>query len=83
MPLSERDAACLWDMLDASTTVRKFVLGVTFERYLEDRKLQLAIERLIEIIGEASSRSDTYWRTNTGRSSMNAYGSWRRSGSPN
>ncbi|MEK7794277.1 MAG: HepT-like ribonuclease domain-containing protein [Candidatus Hydrogenedentota bacterium] len=54
MPLSERDAGRLWDMLDAALSVRTFIEGVTFRQYLADRKLQLAIERLVEIIGEAA-----------------------------
>jgi uncharacterized protein with HEPN domain len=43
-------------MLDSARTVRDFVTGVRFEEFLRDRKLQLAIERSVEIIGEASGR---------------------------
>lgn len=47
-------------MLDAAATVEEFVSGVRAADYLRDRKLQLAIERAIEIIGEAARRvSDT------------------------
>ena len=50
-----RDAAYLWDMLEAASVVREFVSGVESERqYVRDRKLQLAIERAVEIIGEAA-----------------------------
>jgi len=57
----ERDAAYLWDMLDAACTVRDFVAGVTVNQYMQDRKLQLAVERAVEIIGEAARRvSDGY-----------------------
>jgi uncharacterized protein with HEPN domain len=52
----ERDAACLWDMLDAARTVQQFEADVTLQDYLADRKLQLAAERAIEIIGEAARR---------------------------
>lgn len=51
-----RDAAYLWDMLDAARTVSRFVAGVRIDQYLEDKKLQLAVERAVEIIGEAARR---------------------------
>lgn len=51
-----RDAGYLWDMLDAATAVADFVSGVRPADYLRDRKLQLAVERAIEIIGEAARR---------------------------
>jgi uncharacterized protein with HEPN domain len=43
----ERDAAYLWDMLDAAKTVLQFVASIRFSQYERDRKLQLAIERLV------------------------------------
>jgi len=57
----ERDAAYIWDMLDSARTLRDFVEGVTFYDYSKDKKLQLAVERALEIIGEAARRvSETY-----------------------
>jgi len=50
----QKDAGYLWDMLDAARTATGLAAGYTAERYLQDRKLQLAIERLVEIIGEAA-----------------------------
>ena len=50
----DRDASYLWDMLDAARAIRDFTVGVTRDAYLRDRKLQLAVERAIEIIGEAA-----------------------------
>lgn len=50
----EKNLAYLWDMLDAAKTVQGFVKGVKFHQYEGDRKLQLAVERAIEIIGEAA-----------------------------
>ena len=50
----DRDTGCLWDMLDAARTVRDFTTGVGLDEYRADRKLQLAVERAIEIIGEAA-----------------------------
>ncbi len=37
----ERDLAYLWDMLDAARTAIEFTHGVKFQKYAEDRKLQL------------------------------------------
>ena len=56
MQPDKRDPAYLWDMLDAAQTVCEFTAGVSYEEYLRDRKLQLAVERSIEIIGEAARR---------------------------
>ena len=50
----DRDAGYLWDMLDAARTVRDFTTGLELDEYRADRKLQLAVERAIEIIGEAA-----------------------------
>lgn len=54
MPPEDRDAAYVWDMLDAARTIQSFTIGVSLDDYLHDRKLQLAVERAIEIIGEAA-----------------------------
>ena len=43
-------------MLDAAETVEKFTRGVLYDRYAVDRMMQLAVEREIEIIGEAAGR---------------------------
>lgn len=71
MPLDETDAALLWDMLHAAREVRSFVEGVTLQEYLGDLMRQRAVERSIEIIGEAArglskpfrdSQPDIAWR---------------------
>jgi uncharacterized protein with HEPN domain len=54
MRLEDRDAAYLGDRLEAARTIQTFIGGVSLEAYLEDRKLQLAVERLLEIIGESA-----------------------------
>jgi uncharacterized protein with HEPN domain len=41
----DRDAAYLWDILEAARTIEEFTAGVTQDDYLRDRKLQLAVER--------------------------------------
>ncbi len=49
-----RDAAWLIDMLDAARAVSTFVAGRTFEQYDADLYFRSAVERQIEIIGEAA-----------------------------
>jgi uncharacterized protein with HEPN domain len=48
------DAACLWDMLKAARTARNVATRYTREQYDRDELLRLAVERLVEIIGEAA-----------------------------
>jgi len=56
MPLSRRDPANLFDMLEASEKVQRFLKDKTFEDFLKDDMLQAAVERNIGIIGEAARR---------------------------
>ena len=56
MPPDKPDAAFLWDMLDAARTIVEFTADLTYARYLADRKTQLAVEREVEVIGEAARR---------------------------
>lgn len=61
MSPESRDSAYLWDMLDAARTLAKITSGMSLDQYRQDRVTQLAVERLIEIIGEAARRvSDTF-----------------------
>ena len=53
---NERDAAYLWDMLEAAKNVHDFTRNLAFHHYQQDKKLKLAVERSIEIIGEAASK---------------------------
>ena len=50
----ERDAGYLLDMLRHAQGAAQAVLGRTFEEYVADENLRLAVERRIEIIGEAA-----------------------------
>ena len=54
MQPDQRDAAYLWDMLDAAQTTQQLSSGQDFTQYSTDRRTQLAIERSLEIIGEAA-----------------------------
>jgi uncharacterized protein with HEPN domain len=52
----ERDAAYVWDMLSAAREARGLLAGVRREAYLGDRMRQLALERALELVGEAARR---------------------------
>jgi uncharacterized protein with HEPN domain len=55
------DHAWLWDMRDAALQMQGFVTGMTRRQYSENRLVQAAVERQLEIIGEAARRmSDGY-----------------------
>lgn len=62
MQLEPSDPAYLWDMLEAARReVQIFTTGVSYEQYMENRVLQRAVERQLEIIGEAARRvSETF-----------------------
>jgi uncharacterized protein with HEPN domain len=49
-----KDMARLWDMLDAARTAIEFTRGQCLEDFLKDRKTRNAVERNLEIIGEAA-----------------------------
>jgi uncharacterized protein with HEPN domain len=51
-----RDAAYLWDMRQAALEVLGFTEGATFAEYVGNRMLKLAVERGLEIVGEAARR---------------------------
>jgi uncharacterized protein with HEPN domain len=56
MPPEERDAAHLWDMREAARETLGFVAGVDYAQFVANRQLLLAVEKELEIIGEAARR---------------------------
>ena len=56
MRSEQDDKGFLWDMIDAAQAIQEFVDRKTLEEYLEDRMLRGAVERHLEIIGEAARR---------------------------
>ena len=54
MPPEQRDPKYLWDMLDAARTIVQMTTGMSYDTYVQNRVMQLAVERAIEIIGEAA-----------------------------
>lgn len=62
MPPESRDPAYLWDMLDAARSIQEFTKGVSQNLYLQNRMMQLAVERQLEVIGEAARRVSEAFR---------------------
>ncbi len=61
MQPESRDSAYLWDMLEAARSAIEFVEGLTSDQFLHNRMVQAAVERQVEILGEAARRlSDSY-----------------------
>lgn len=56
MQPEERDAAYLWDMLEATRDVLEFTRGVSLDEYNSNKMLQRAVERGFQILGEAARR---------------------------
>ena len=64
MPLDERDAAYLLDMLQAAQKVQRYIQGKTFDNFHKDNLLQDAVERNVEIIGEAARKVSEVFKRN-------------------
>ncbi len=62
MPREQADISFLWDMLAAARAVVDFTRARTFEEYSNDLMLRSAVERQVEIIGEASRRVSESFR---------------------
>jgi uncharacterized protein with HEPN domain len=56
MAPEERDSAYLWDMLEAARIGIDMVAGRSYEEFAADQMAKLAMERTMEIIGEAARR---------------------------
>lgn len=61
-PRESRDPSYLWDMLDAAKAISAFVEGRTFYEFQKDRMLRNAVERNMEIIGEAANRVSEHFQ---------------------
>ena len=56
MSMRPESYAHIWDALQAVRALRRFTQGVSEEEYLSDLMLSSAVERQIEILGEALNR---------------------------
>ena len=52
----ERDAAYLWDMLDATKQAAEISADLALDELLDDIRTRYAVERALEIVGEAARR---------------------------
>ena len=60
-PDEERDAGYLWDMQEAARDCIDFVKDATYAHFCENKMMQSAVERRLEILGEAAGRiSDSF-----------------------
>jgi uncharacterized protein with HEPN domain len=57
-----RDEENIRDMLHAARTIVEFTACMEYDHYLADRKLQLALERLIDIIGQDATNVSELFR---------------------
>jgi len=58
----EANNAYLWDMLDAARAIEQFTAGKKVSDYINDRMLRGAVERHLEIIGEAANKVSNSFR---------------------
>jgi uncharacterized protein with HEPN domain len=56
MKPEDRDAAYLWDMLHSARDAHELLAGRSLDCYLGDRLRRLALERALELVGEAARR---------------------------
>ncbi len=56
MQADRRDAAHLWDMCQAARDCLEFTAGATYETFCTNRMMHSAVERRLEILGEAAGR---------------------------
>ena len=52
----DRDPAYIWDILEAAREVSDFIDGMRFHDYENNSMVRAAVERKLEIIGEAAGR---------------------------
>ena len=55
MQPEERDAAYLWDMLEAAREIIQFVQGLTIDEFQQNKAVRYAVERQLLVIGEAAN----------------------------
>jgi len=56
MRLEAKDGGYLWDMLDTARETRDLMRGFTLEALLNDARTRRALERTLEVLGEAANR---------------------------
>jgi len=59
MPFDERDSSYLWDMRKYAREITEIMAGVVHARFIENKTVRYAVERLLMIIGEAANHVST------------------------
>ncbi|MBI2898995.1 MAG: DUF86 domain-containing protein [Planctomycetes bacterium] len=62
MPDEKADAAYLWDMLDAARAILDFTRGADLAAYRREPMMRRAVERELEIVGEAAAHVSESFR---------------------
>jgi uncharacterized protein with HEPN domain len=62
MGANSRDAGSLLDMVNAIHRIQEFTANLTQDKYLESALVQSAVERQLEILGEAARRLSKEFR---------------------
>ena len=62
MGANNRDAGSLLDMVNAIRRIQEFTENLTLDTYLESALIQSAVERQLEILGEAARRLSEEFR---------------------
>jgi uncharacterized protein with HEPN domain len=57
-----KDAAYLHDMLVASNDAIEFAAGLSFDQYMQSKLVRSAVERQVEIVGEAARKVSRAFR---------------------
>ena len=63
MNRADRDAALIWDMLQAANDISDFLADQSLQEFTADRMLCLAVERCLQILGEAARHVSTAFQT--------------------
>jgi len=59
---NERDMAYLWDMRKYALEITEIIKGVPHTKFIENKTIRYAIERLLLIIGEAANHISREFR---------------------
>ena len=55
MPHDERDVSYLWDMRKYALEITEIIEGIPHAKFVENKTIRYAIERLLLIVGEAAN----------------------------
>jgi uncharacterized protein with HEPN domain len=55
MPPDNRDISYLWDMRKYALEIIEIVKGISYSKFVENKTIRYAVERLLLIVGEAAN----------------------------